>query len=308
MTHPVPWREELEYRVATAMRYLPISWASGLGAMLGGRHFRRAIKAQHEWVPRLRASIAALTGITDEKQQNRLIVDFGRQMGRVYTEFPVLGKIVDKGHLTISGQEHLQAARRPVVFLGSHMANWELVGRVATLTGEPITALYEHRESDVRMRIAKRARQNWAVTSLDQAAIAKSSLIEASPTAMIEIGRAIKAGANLLIYVDEEKDGYVWAPSLGREIPYAGNRMLTAKLAVRFDMDVIPVRMQRVGDTRFHATIEPALEVPEGLARQERVRALADRIDETLNHWVQACPQHWYWLSALDLQKKPPTD
>lgn len=304
---PGAWREELEYRVAMAMRYLPISWASGLGAFLGGRHFRQSIKANHPWVETLRENIRVLTGLTDRSAQDDFIVEFGRQMGRVYTEFPVLGKIVDRGHLRISGQEHLQGVRRPVIFLGSHMANWELIGRVATMTGEPVAALYEHRESDVRMRIAKRARENWAITGLDAEAIKKSSLIQASPTAMLEIARAIKGGANLLIFVDEERDDYVWSPSLGRDTPYAGNLWFAAKLAAKFNMEVVPVHMQREGKTRFHAVIEPALQPSdEAVEARGRIEAIAELMDQTLNRWVRSRPQHWYWLSALYIHKPPP--
>ena len=92
---------------------------------------------------------------------------------------------------------------------------------------------------------------------------------------------------------------------LGRRIPYTGNRWLTARLAVRYRADILPVHVERVGAARFRLVIAPKL-VALGSDEDERARSLADQMDGLLNSWIGSQPDHWYGLWEFDLDQPLP--
>lgn len=288
--------EHLELGISVLMRYLPIGWTSSIGAYFGTRFARNGIAAGRKWIKRLHHNIERLNGVTDPATRQARIIDYARQVGRVYAEFAVQQRIVAAGRLEVVGREHLENLSRPAIFVSGHLANWELVGHLHTLMANAGCALYDPPESPIRHRLAIRARSAWR---------SDSQLVAASSKALFQIAKALHAGCNLLIYVDEQRDGYIWAPSLGRQIPYAGNRWLASRLAVRHQADIVPVHIERIGDDCFRVIIEAKLLPGEG-SEDQRARFLADQIDQRLETWIRARPEHWYWLAMLDLDKPAP--
>ena len=48
---------------------------------------------------------------------------------------------------------------------------------------------------------------------------------------MRKLDKYLSEKTNLYILADEEKAGFVSAPSLGRDLPYVGNRWMLSRLA-----------------------------------------------------------------------------
>lgn len=288
--------EYTELWMSALMRHLPVNLTSSIGGYFGARHGRRGIAAERLWVKRMHANIERFSGVSDPAEREQRIIKYTRRIGQIYAEFTALQRIVREGRLEIMGAEHLQDISRPAIIVSGHMANWELVGHVMTMLQGGASALYAPPDNPIRHRLAVEARARWGEDH---------ELIPSSPHAMRKITQAVARGRNLLMYVDEEKDGYIWSPSLGRRIPYAGNRWLTARLAVHHKADVIPVHVEAIDVARYRLIIEPKL-VPEGGNDVSRARSLADQMDRHLDAWVRAQPEHWYWLPYLDADKPLP--
>lgn len=283
-----------ELWLSRLMRHLPVVWVSAIGAWFGARYGRRGIAAGRKWVKRLHSNIERFSGVVDPAERERRIVEYTRRIGRIYAEFTVLQRLVEAGRVEVVGTEHLYGLSRPMIFVSGHLANWELVVHALTLVDADSCALYAPPDNPIRHRLAVEARLRWRHDLV---------LVPASPNAMRQITRAIARGRNLLMYVDEEKDGYIRAPGLGREIAYAGNRWLTARLAANYNADVVPVHVEAIGPARYRVVIEPRLAPGEGDA-ETRARALADQMERCLDTWVRANPEHWYWLPWFE-QDKP---
>jgi KDO2-lipid IV(A) lauroyltransferase len=288
--------EYLELGLAGIMRWMPASWASAIGAYLGARRGRRGIAAKRLWVDRLGRNLERLQPEPDPRKRAQRIVSYTSRIGRQLAEYMVLHKIVREGRLEVVGSEHLQGLSRPVIVASCHLANWELVGHLGTLLDTPAVAVYDPPENPIWHRLANSARLRWRPDY---------QVVPASPHAMRQICKALASGCGLLMYVDEVKDGYLWAPSLGRRIPYTGNRWLTARLAVRYRADILPVHVERVGAARFRLVIAPKL-VALGSDEDERARSLADQMDGLLNSWIGSQPDHWYGLWEFDLDQPLP--
>ncbi len=288
--------ESSELWLSLLLRHLPVAWTSAIGGYFGALQGRKAIAAGRKWVKRLDGNIERFSGVADAAVRERRIIAYTRRIGRIYAEFTVLQRIVKEGRLEVVGAEHLCGFSRPVIFASAHLANWELVLHVLTLMDQPASVLYAPPENPIRHRLAVQARAGWR---------RELELVPASPSAMRRITNAIGQGRNLLMYVDEEKDGYIWAPGLGRQLPYAGNRWLTARLAVRYNADIIPIHIEAAGHARYRMIVQPKLAAGEGDA-ETRARTLADQMEQHLDAWIRAQPEQWYWLSLLDMDKRLP--
>jgi len=283
----------VEHTTALVLQLLPLSWAVRLGGWLGERHARGAIAADRAWVRRLRRNLGRWRP-ADPAGLERQVLAFSRQVGQVYAEIPRLAELCAAGRVELVGREHLAAATGPLILAGCHCANWELIGRVVALLGAPTCALYLPLASPVRDRLARRSRARWSP---------RVTLIPASAQAMRQIVREVSRGHHLVLFVDEEKDGHVWAPAFGRQLPDGGNRWFAARLAAQHGMAIVPVFVERLGLARYRVVIEPPLRPRAG----EGVRDLAAALDARVEAWLQPRLDQWLWLPYLEPDRPLPT-
>jgi lauroyl/myristoyl acyltransferase len=285
-----PKTEELfEAFMVQLLRRLPITWASWLGGEIGARRGRAALKGTGLWVQRLRRNIAQFSGITDPDELDRRVIGFTGRIGQQYAEYTHLQRLYASGRVEVVGGEHLDVAGRPFILVSCHVANWEYVCALAYKSAD-WTALYLPLGRGIRQKSVLDARKAWPGVGF----------IPASPSAARQLDRTLQQGKGLLIYIDEEKKGYVWGPSLGRALPYAGNRWLAARLAVRHDVNIIPVFVEYLGLAKYRVVVQPALERPAGMAGEALARHLADQIDARAEAWIRPRIESWYWLPYFE--------
>ena len=285
---------KLELVLVKLMQVLPISWTSAIGGMMGKQEMLKAQRKRRKWVSRFFYNVEALKGIKDDKVKQQMLMQFGEEFGRLYAETTILQKLDKLGHLKIVGLQKLEQTLKPRIFVAPHISNWEMIFKVFTKLDNSTYVLFEPRESKQRMQIVNNARLAW-----DK----KVELISTSePMAMKKLKQALQKGSNIFILPDEEVDGMVQAPSLGRQIPYAGNRWMLSRLAVAHNVDVIPLSIKRSSKINFQITVHDKITPKRSMNNKQRAQDVADQIDQLFNHLVMQSPQSWYWLPYLNLQ------
>jgi Kdo2-lipid IVA lauroyltransferase/acyltransferase len=288
-----------ELLLARIFRVLPLTLVAKIGSWLGARQGRRGIKAGRLWVARMHNNLERLWGVTDPLERERRIIEHARRVGRTYAEIPVLDRLVKAGKLEVQGLENLEHLSKPFIIISAHLSNWELMGRVTEIIGGHFCDVYLPL-SGARAQLAYEARLKWRYENNKA-----GELIPAGPGALRAVTKAIVSGSNVLLFIDEEKDGFIRAPSLSREIPYMGNRWFAARLAVRHQLDVLPIYVESSGEGSYRAVIEPRLVAPGKGDTENQARALADLMDARLDDWVRKSPDDWYWLPLLDIPYPP---
>jgi lauroyl/myristoyl acyltransferase len=287
------------------MRHLPVTWVSAIGGYLGARYGRELIAERHAWVAQLSRNFEFFLGITDPDEQLRHVIAYTRRFGRIYAEYTALQRLVAQGRVEVVGREHLAGVSRPSIVVGCHLSNWELAGYVLLMLEGDACALYLRQDNPVRELVAAQARRSWHDSTRNLELVPASPRAMWQPRAMRQLVRALNSGRNMLIYIDEPRSDYVWAPSLGRKLPEAGNRWLTARLAVRHQLDILPVHVETLGVARYRIVISPRLSPGKG-DEAACIRALADEMDRWLETWIRPDLENWYSLKDFVHDKPPP--
>jgi KDO2-lipid IV(A) lauroyltransferase len=69
-----------------------------------------------------------------------------------------------------------------------------------------------------------------------------------------------------------------------------------AVLALRFDCDVLPARVERLGRARFRLTVFPPLTLPRSGNNHADVATLMAQVNKILEDWIRDRPEQWFWL------------
>jgi KDO2-lipid IV(A) lauroyltransferase len=265
-----------------ALGWLPIDRASALGGALG------------RWLgPRLgiskRARINLRRAFPDlaEAAIEQIVTGMWDNLGRVAAEYPHLREIrvfAPGGRVETHGLEYVDravaAGRRMIIFSG-HIANWEIAALTAAQHGAPVTQIYRAANNPVVDRLIARFRGDCG---------------EYIPKGAIAARRAfavLSRGEHLTMLADQKLNE-------GIPVPFFGQPAMTAPalalLALRFDCDVLPARVERLEGANFRLTVFPPLPLPRSDDPQADVVALTAAVTATLEAWIRERPELWLWV------------
>jgi KDO2-lipid IV(A) lauroyltransferase len=261
---------------------LPLDRASALGGWLArriGPHLGISKRA------RLNLN-RALPALSDDEAE-RIMVEMWDNLGRVAAEYPHLRKIrvLEPGaRVETRGFEHVDravaAGRRMIIFSG-HFANWEIAMLAAVQYGISVAQIYRAANNPLVDRMITRFRGKGG------------ELIPKGTVAARRAIAALRRGAHLTMLADQKMNDGIPVPFFGRP---AMTAPALAALALRFDCDVLPARVERLAGARFRLTIFPPLPLPRSGDHHADVAALMTRVNQTLEEWVRDRPEQWFWL------------
>jgi Kdo2-lipid IVA lauroyltransferase/acyltransferase len=83
-------------------------------------------------------------------------------------------------------------------------------------------------------------------------------------------------------------------------VPLFGRDAMTApalaRLALRFDATVVPVRVLRLKGAHFRLMAETPLALPRSGNSAADTLALLTKVNETVERWVREHPEQWLWV------------
>ena len=246
-------------------RFLPLDWASATGAALARRIGPFLAVSRHA-----RRNIRRAFPELSESEVTGVVISMWDNLGRVAAEYPHLRKInvfEPGGRVETRGLEHVDraiaAGRRMIVFSG-HIANWE-IGMLAGLQyGIPVAQIYRAANNPLVDRMIARFRGNRG-EFIPKGAIAARGAIA-----------ALRRGTHLGLLADQKMNDGIPVPFFGRPAMTAS---ALAVLALRFDCDVLPLRVERLDGARFRVTVYPPLPLPRSGDLHADAAALMARVN-----------------------------
>jgi KDO2-lipid IV(A) lauroyltransferase len=280
------WRYRVEAWVAAAairlLGLLPLDWASALGGATA-----RAIGPRLGISRRARRNLAAALPELSDGAIEAVVRGMWDNLGRVVFEYPHLAKInvfPGDGRVELRGIAHLEtalAAGRCIVMFSGHLGNWEIAALAAGQYGLDIAQIY---------RAANNPRIDAMLARLRGDA---GELIPKGAVASRRAVAALRRGGHLALLADQKLNDGIAVPFFGRP---AMTAPALAVLALRFDCDVLPVRVERLRGARFRLTVYPKLPLPRSGDRGADTLALMTEVNRTLETWIRERPEQWFWL------------
>jgi KDO2-lipid IV(A) lauroyltransferase len=265
-----------------AFGLLPLDWASAIGGALV-----RTIGPRLGISKRARLNIGRALPELSEAEIAAIVAGMWDNLGRVAAEYPHLRGIrifEPGGRVETHGFEHMDRSvatgRRMIIFSG-HTANWEIGMLAAVQCGIEVAQIYRAANNPLIDRMITRFRGTGG---------------ELIPKGTVAARRAItvlRRGAHLTMLADQKMNDGIPVPFFGRT---AMTSSALAALALRFDCDVLPARVERLVGARFRLTVFPPLPLPRSGDHHADVAALMAQVNQSLEEWIRDRPGEWFWL------------
>ncbi len=275
-------------------RGLPPERASAVGGALGSRLGPRLAKHRHVLDNYRRAFPA-----WDEETVQRTARGMWENFGRVIAEIAFLDRfcgrlrhrieIVDAG-----GLELVRGRRSCAILVGAHLGNWELTQMAPAELGFEMTALYSAQKNPYIEAILQRQRSLLPCHFLE---------VEEAPRRLV---REIRAGRSIGLLMDQRDDNGELVPFFGMP---AATTIAPARLALRFGLPLIPVRIERVEGISFRFTLHsPVSPRRPDLRPREAALDMTAQLNLLFEEWIRARPEQWLCVKRRWPRKRSPME
>jgi Kdo2-lipid IVA lauroyltransferase/acyltransferase len=267
-------------------RSLPVETAARLGerllAFLGPRSSR------HRHVLR---NLSIALPHHDSEEIERLARGVWGSFGQVVAEYAHLPEVCGSGpgsriELVKRGDLDIyNGSGRPVILVGAHLANWELLAGAVVADGTPLTVVYTPERNPRVAQMLQRRRRALGCGFV-------SKLEGLRP-----LIRELASGRSIGLLIDRRNDK-------GETLPFFGlDTTLTfspARLALRYGYQLVPIRIERTGPSRFRVTLYPPVVPDDGEAGDdEKARQMMGKVTALFEEWIQAQPQDWFCTKRM---------
>ena len=207
-------------------------------------------------------------------------------LGRTAAEYAHLATIMDPatGRVTYAGQDRLQPSvdgRAAQICWSGHFANWEVLGCAAAQLAPRSVAIVRAPNNPYVARMIERAR-----------AVAGGERINKGREASRRMMAAVRENALLAVLLDQRLSDGIDAPLFDQP---AKSPSGAAMMAVRRDIAMYPVRIERRGPARFRVVVEDPLTPPQDGDRESCTHQLVAACNARLESWIRARPGEWLW-------------
>jgi KDO2-lipid IV(A) lauroyltransferase len=264
---------------------LPLRWAQAMASRVMGLVGPRQSKHRH-----VRRNLELAFPDKSDVQIELMGRAIWGNIGKVFAEYAHLFRIqrhVD-ACIEIRGRGHVEElvrSGRAAVLVAAHLGNWEIGGIAMRHLGLSVAGVYSPLQNPYLDWIVKRCRASHG-----------SKLLPRDDSMRLMIREIINGRAVGLI-MDQRVDS-------GSAVPFFGNdkwtTLIPARLALRHNVDLIPMRTERLPGGRFRVTFNPPVQPDVGsLDEVEQAKAMTARINDSFEAWIRERPEDWFCTTRL---------
>jgi KDO2-lipid IV(A) lauroyltransferase len=168
-----------------------------------------------------------------------------------------------------------------MIFFSGHIANWEIGMLAGVQHGISVAQIYRAANNPLMDRMIARFRS------------ARGEFIPKGAAGARRAITALRRGTHLALLADQKMNDGIPVLFFGRP---AMTAPALAVLALRFDCDVLPLRVERLDGARFRVTVFPPLPLPRSGEPHADAAALMAEVNATLEAWIRDRPEQWLWV------------
>ena len=223
------------------------------------------------------------------KEIENIIELMWKNYGFVFAEYIYLNKFrLDKfsdNHIKISGEnilDEILKKNKPVIFVSGHFANYELMAMELEKRGIDLAAIY---------RPLNNIFLNPFMVYLRKKYICKNQ-IKKGLGGTREIVNFVKQNNSIALMVDQrvgESERYPFF-----NIP-AHTTTIPAQLALKFNLNIVPIYLERRQDNTFFMEVSQPIEVNKTKNLDEDKKKITIQINKVIEKMLLKNPTQWVW-------------
>ncbi|MES1926135.1 lysophospholipid acyltransferase family protein [Salinisphaera sp. T31B1] len=262
-------------------RWLPMGSAMRLGARLGGLLARFSPR-----LDKVRSNLRVVFPRATSDELERITHASFRNVGVAMAELANLDRIWRQRRRRIEfcelpGAVTPSSARR-TVFVTAHLGAWQLTPLLGREYGFTVPVIYAPEQNPYVDRQLMRLRRAFG-----SPLVSRDGGIRA-------LMRSLDRGDSIGLTVDTRLDS-------GEPVMFFGEQAMTntapARLALRYDCDLVPVIAERVADARFRINIHPPIRArADAVNRNDKALDMSAQINALFEQWIARHPDQWLCL------------
>jgi KDO2-lipid IV(A) lauroyltransferase len=288
----------LLFPLVILLRLMPVDVASAFGGWFGRNLVYRLIdrKAHYE-------TMRVAFPDRSEAQLDEMLAAMSDNVGRVLGETLHLRDFAGAANprLRITGADRVRlvAGDRPVLFVGGHFGNWELIPVALRAAGFDGISVVQHPNNPHVLE--------WIATERYRAGL--STQVGAGEGVYAALRRRLKAGGVAAMLADQRVLNGIRANFFGIETM---TNLIPARLARELGAAVVLMSNRRLGGARFEIELQDPIILTAGQDRPAEERAFMEFVNRFFEAQIMAAPSSWLWghprfddaLYDLDAQGK----
>ena len=214
-------------------------------------------------------------------QRKSIIKNMWKNYGMTFVEYMFLNYFKKNDyHIKVKGEQNLinLADNKPVVFISGHFANFELMSMEISKKNIKLATIYRPLNNIFLNPVMEYLRKKY---------ICKYQ-IKKGIKGVKEAIEYLKNGHSIALMIDQRV-------SEGEKISFFGKEALTstlpAQLSIKYNLDIIPVFIERKGDDKFEIEFFDAIK-PKDYSSKNK---LSKKLNTVLEIMIRRNPNQWIW-------------
>ena len=216
------------------------------------------------------------------EDKEKIISNMWKNYGKTFIEYAFLDKLKnDNSHITISGENIIQqviADNKPVIFVSGHFANFELMSMEITKRNVQLATIYRPLNNYFLNPYMEYLRKKY---------ICKNQ-IKKGINGVRQAIKFLNDGCSLAMMIDQRV-------SEGEKIDFFGKSALTstltAQLAIKFDLKIVPVFIERKSNNNFRIEFLNQIKASDFKNKID----LTIKLNKILEEMITRNPTQWIW-------------
>ena len=210
---------------------------------------------------------------------NKLTRQHWFMLGQTIGEMPHINHLIKIGHLKTEGLEKIKNG--PAILVGAHMGNWEFLLRVGDLAGR-------------RAGYVFRPINNWILNKIQihRNKDANADFYRKGRLAAIGMASKLKNAEVVGLTGDQLLREGIQVPFFGIKTP---TPQAAAVMALKWNVPIYMVRIERFKGIKFRITIEERLQIPKNLDKEKAIFEITRLISHRIEEWIIDRPEQWLW-------------
>jgi KDO2-lipid IV(A) lauroyltransferase len=225
-------------------------------------------------------------GSYDEAKKKNIIFKMWSNYGKTFVEYVFLNKFKQtNSHIVLKGEHNLQkiiSNKKPVIFVSGHFANFELMSMELTKKKIRLATIYRPLNNFFLNPFMEYVRRSYVC----------KNQIKKGISGVKDCIQYLKQNYSVALMIDQRV-------SEGKKLPFfdslASTTTLPAQLALKYEVDIVPIYLARMKNETFTMEIYSPVTFSKKDKSEKNKLEISLKLNKILEEMISNDPGQWIW-------------